>query len=72
MTAPVTLLAVTLADEIACIRRELEDRKVRYATWVQTGIMTREQAVQELTCMNAVLTRLQGLLAFEEATRHEG
>lgn len=60
---------VTLADEIACVRRELESRQTRFAMWVKTELMTLEDAVQELTCMRAVLTRLENLQTFEEATR---
>jgi len=67
MTAP-----VTLAEEITCIRRELAMRQRVYPNWVKAGRMKPAEAETEIARMQAVLTRLQGLQAFEEATRHEG
>ena len=60
---------ITLADEIACIRRELAMRRRVYPNWVKTGRMKAAEADTELARMQAVLTRLETLQAFEESTR---
>lgn len=60
---------VPLAEEIACIRRELAMRQHVYAGWVERGKMTQAKADRELRVMRAVLKRL--LLA-EHAARHTG
>jgi hypothetical protein len=60
---------ITLADEIACIRRELAMRRRVYPNWVKTGRMKPAEADTELARMQAVLTRLETLQAFEESTR---
>ena len=57
---------VTLADEIACAKRELAMRERVYPTWVGRGKMKQAEADRETRRMRAILKRL--LLA-EQAGR---
>lgn len=49
---------VTMADEIACVRRELAMRERAYPKWVSGGRMKQAEADRELRRMRAVLKRL--------------
>lgn len=53
--------AVALADQIACVRRELAMRQRVYPRWVHAGKMTQADSDREITTMIAVLATLQGL-----------
>lgn len=55
----------TLADEIACVRREVGMRERVYPRWVQLGRMSQTQADKETVAMKAVLTRLERLAEAE-------
>lgn len=50
---------VALADQIACVRREIALRNKVYPRWVEKGRMHQEQADRELEAMIAVLATLQ-------------
>lgn len=53
--------AVALADQIACVRRELSMRQRVYPRWVSAGKMTQADSDREITTMIAVLATLQAL-----------
>lgn len=55
-------MSIPLADQIACVRREIAMRRRVYPGWVSSGRMTQEQSDLELTRMQAVLETLQGLM----------
>jgi hypothetical protein len=44
----------TIAEQIACVRRELALRKNFYPKWVQSGRMKAEAADHEIACMQAI------------------
>ncbi|GIK83052.1 MAG: hypothetical protein BroJett024_41570 [Alphaproteobacteria bacterium] len=50
---------VALADQIACVRRELAMRQRVYPRWVSAGKMTQADSDREITTMIAVLATLQ-------------
>lgn len=50
---------VALADQIACVRRELAMRQRVYPRWVSAGKMTQADSDREITAMIAVLATLQ-------------
>ena len=52
------LFAPTLADEIACVEREIALRRHVYPRWVAAKRMTREKADREIALMEAVARRL--------------
>ena len=49
---------VTMAEEIACVKRELAMRERAYPKWVASGRMKPEEAERETRRMRAVLKRL--------------
>lgn len=49
---------VSLADQIACVEREIAMRERVYPRWVQSERMTQEKADRELLTMRAVLATL--------------
>lgn len=58
--------AITLADKIACVRREIAMRQRVYPRLVTIGKMKPAQAEHEILCMQAVLDTL---LAVQEVPR---
>lgn len=53
------MTTVALADQIACVRRELAMRQRVYPRWVSAGKMTQADSDREITAMIAVLATLQ-------------
>lgn len=51
----------TLAEEIACVGREIALREAVYPRQVASGRMKRSTADRELAAMRAVLKRLEAL-----------
>lgn len=49
---------VSLADQIACVKREIAMRERAYPRWVESERMTQAQADRELLSMRAVLETL--------------
>lgn len=62
------MMAITLDQQIACVRRELAMRKRVYAKWVQNGRMKQETATHEIDAMQAV----HDTLAFVKETAGKG
>lgn len=52
-------LHVALADQIACVKREIAMRRKVYPRWVADGRMTQAKADRETAIMEAVLTTLE-------------
>lgn len=52
---------VSLADQVACVEREIKMRERVYPRWVQSERMTQAQAARELLAMRAVLESLRAL-----------
>lgn len=50
--------AITLADQRACVVREIGLRKSAYPKWVASGRLKQEEADRQLACMEAVLVTL--------------
>ena len=50
-----------LADQIACVKREIGFRRRVYARRVDSGSMTKAQAEREIAAMEAVLATLHRL-----------
>jgi hypothetical protein len=59
MTAPAQ--PIPLADQIACVRREIGMRERVYPKWVDAGRMKQDAADRELAAMRAVLVTLDAL-----------
>ncbi len=53
---------IPLEQQIACIRREIRQRKAVYPRLVQDGRMLEATAAKELVAMQAVLATLMALL----------
>lgn len=53
------IVDVKLAQQIACVEREIEMRERVYPRWVAADKMTQAEATRELRSMRAVLTTLQ-------------
>ena len=53
------LFAVTLAEQIACVKREIGLRERVYPRWVATGRLTQRKADDEIAAMKAVLETLE-------------
>ncbi len=53
----------TLADQIACAKRELWMRRHVYPLWVSTRRMTKANADHELARMEAIVATLEALAA---------
>jgi hypothetical protein len=51
----------TLAEQIACVERELTMRKRVYPRWTEANKMTQAKADAEIRAMMAVLETLRGL-----------
>lgn len=56
---------VPLADQVACVERELRFRRRVYARRVEQGSMTQAKADQEIRDMEAVLETVQAAAAKE-------
>jgi len=52
---------IPIADQIACVERELRQRARVYPRLVEGGRMTPNKARQETATMQAVLETLQGI-----------
>lgn len=52
---------VPLAEQIACVKREIGMRRKVYPRWVQGGMMTETKAQAETEAMEAVLKTLEGV-----------
>lgn len=53
--------AITMADQIACVRRELALRRSVYPKWVKLGKLTEDKATREIEVMQSVLDLLMGI-----------
>lgn len=53
----------TLAQQVECVRREIDMRLLMYRRWVVQRKMPAEKADYEIACMRAVLATMQGLAA---------
>jgi hypothetical protein len=53
---------VSLADQLACAKRELQIRTKVYPKWVQHEQMTERAAQRELLAMTAIVHTLQRLV----------
>jgi hypothetical protein len=51
----------TLAEQIACVKREIAMRERVYPRWVAAGKMKDSQASHEIECMRAILATLEAL-----------
>lgn len=60
------ITAVALADQIACVRREIALRNKVYPRWVEKGRIHQEQADREIEAMIAVLATLQEVQRLRE------
>ena len=54
-------MTITLAEQIACVERELAMRRRAYPKWVTAKRMSQESADREITAMTAVLATLKSL-----------
>lgn len=52
-------IAVSLPDQIKCVRREIGLRKRVYPRWVESGRLTQAKADAEIAAMKAVLATLE-------------
>jgi hypothetical protein len=50
---------ISLEEQVACARRELEKRRAFYPKWVTAGRMQQGKADYEIAAMEAVLKTLQ-------------
>ena len=57
------LLPISLADQIASVRREIGMRKGVYPRWVASGKIKQDAADREIERMEAVLKTLMDLQA---------
>lgn len=64
--------AVTIADQIRAVQREIAMRETNYPKWVQAKRMKQEQADHEIAAMKAVLATVVGLGAAAEAEQRQG
>ena len=53
------MVMATLAEQIACVRREIAMRERVYPKWVEGGRMKQADANRELETMKAVLETVQ-------------
>ena len=57
-----------LADQLACVRRELALRRNVYPKWVRDGRMAQAEANEEIATMEAVLANIEKLKLLEEVS----
>lgn len=62
-------MTITLAEKIACIRREIGMRQRVYPRWIELERITKVKADHEIACMQAVL---EDLLARQPAEPEQG
>lgn len=55
--------AISLADQVAAVNREIGMRERVYPTWVEKGRMTERKAAQEIAAMKAVAATLAKIAA---------
>lgn len=55
------LFPPTLADQIACVEREIAMRYRVYPMWIEQRRMGQDKADREIRAMEAVLATLQGV-----------
>ena len=65
-------MAVSLADEITCIEREIGFREKCYPRWVREKKLTQQAADTEMERMRAVLKRLQAARIADVFTSTDG
>jgi hypothetical protein len=53
--------AISVVDQITCVRREIAMRERVYPKWVNAGRMKAEAAEREIAAMRAVLETLLSL-----------
>jgi hypothetical protein len=58
-------VSISLADQIACVEREIKMRERVYPNWVTRGTMTEANARKEIHRMRAALETLQKLDGIE-------
>ena len=63
---------ITLAEEIAAVRREIAMRRGVYPKWVQSGRMKQDKADHEIACMESVLASLEAQAAQREPPERDG
>lgn len=56
---------ISLADQVACVRREIAMRKRVYPRWVEQSRMRQAQADAEILAMEAVLATVEAAAAKE-------
>jgi hypothetical protein len=63
------MTTVTIDQQIACVKRELAQRRRVYPRWVQSGQFgyTQQKADQEIAGMEAVLATLERVKSENEA-----
>lgn len=57
-----TRAAVTIAQQLLCVEREIRMRERVYPRWVEKGNLTQEKAAHEIACMRAVEETLRTML----------
>jgi len=55
-------MSIPLAEQIACVKREIAFRHRVYPRWVEIGKIAQDQADRELARMQAVLETLRSLM----------
>lgn len=63
---------VSLADQIACVEREIKMRERVYLNWITRGTMTETNARKEIHRMRAVLHTLRQLDGIESLFPDDG
>lgn len=61
--------ALSLENQIACVKREVAMRERVYPAWVRAGKMTEDKARHELAAMRATLITLEFLERHRVAIR---
>lgn len=58
--------SISIANKLACAKRELEMRKRVYPRWTETGNMTSDKAAHEIAVMQAIVDDYQERLEDEQ------
>lgn len=61
------MTAISLAEQIKCVKREIAMRARLYPQWVATGRLIQSKADAEIAAMKAVLETLESLEPKQEA-----
>lgn len=56
---------IPLSDQLACVKRELTQRRRVYGRWVEAGRMTKAKMDHEIAAMEAVLVTVEAAAAGE-------